>query len=242
MSYRGGRGGGRGGGGGGGKKPYTVSTKLYIGNIPETCRRMDLQKLFENYGKVVECDIVKNYGFVHYENEDEAKQATAELNNTEFEGSILSVELSHSRVRHKPGMGGKQECYRCGKEGHWSKDCPKGPSRPKGYSDRGPDPYDYYRDRYPPPPPPDRFRPYPDPYDRRPPLPRDPYAAYPRERDPYARPPPEYYGRRDPYAAYDRRSADPYLDDYYRRSSASYLPPPPGTRLSPTPRARVAPY
>jgi hypothetical protein len=64
MSYRGGRGGGRGGGGGGGKKPYTVSTKLYIGNIPETCRRMDLQKLFENYGKVVECDIVKNYGFV----------------------------------------------------------------------------------------------------------------------------------------------------------------------------------
>lgn len=67
-------------------------------------------------------------------------------------------------------------------------------SRPKGYSDRAPDPYDYYRDsRYPPPPPIDRFRPYPDPYDRRPPLPRDPYY---RDRDPYARPPPEYYGRR----------------------------------------------
>lgn len=56
---------GRGGGGrGGGKKPYVVSTKLYIGNIPETCRKMDLQKLFEAHGTVVECDIVKNYGFV----------------------------------------------------------------------------------------------------------------------------------------------------------------------------------
>ena len=42
----------------------TVSTKLYVGNLPETCRKLELQKLFENYGTVVECDIVKNYGFV----------------------------------------------------------------------------------------------------------------------------------------------------------------------------------
>ena len=68
MSFRGGRGGprggGRGGSGGGPRKPFTVSTKLYIGNIPETCRRLELQGLFEKYGTVVECDIVKNYGFV----------------------------------------------------------------------------------------------------------------------------------------------------------------------------------
>ena len=68
-------------------------------------------------------------------------------------------------------------------------------SRPRGYGDRrdpyGRDPYDdYYRDRYPPiPPPMDRYRPYADPYDRRP-APRDPYY---RDRDPYARPPPDYY-------------------------------------------------
>lgn len=68
-------------------------------------------------------------------------------------------------------------------------------SRPRSYSQRAPsDPYDhYYRDRYPPPPPLDRYRPYADPYDRRPPLPRDPYYT---AADPYARPPPEYYGRR----------------------------------------------
>lgn len=58
------RGRGASGGRGGGRKPFTVSTKLYIGNIPETCRKMDLQKLFEQHGNVVECDIVKNYGFV----------------------------------------------------------------------------------------------------------------------------------------------------------------------------------
>ncbi|XP_052270886.1 RNA-binding protein lark-like isoform X2 [Dreissena polymorpha] len=236
MAFRG-RGGGR-GGFAGGRKSNAVTTKLYIGNIPETCRKLDLQKLFEEHGKVVECDIVKNYGFVHFESQEEAQAAADALNNTTFQGSVLQVELSHSRVRQKPGMGGKQECYRCGKEGHWSKDCPKGPSRPPGYYQE-PDPYEaYYRDRYPPPPPVDRYRPYPDPYDRRPlppPPPRDPYY---RERDPYARPPPDYYSRsRDPYY---ERTRDPYYDDLYSRQS--YMPPPPGTsRMSP-PRTRVAPY
>ena len=44
--------------------PPQISTKVYIGNLPETCRRVELQKMFEQYGKVVECDIVRDYAFV----------------------------------------------------------------------------------------------------------------------------------------------------------------------------------
>ncbi|XP_013390423.1 RNA-binding protein lark [Lingula anatina] len=211
----------------------TVSTKIFVGNLPDTCKRGELQAMFEKFGTVTECDIIRNYGFVHFADGEEAKTAVENLNNTPFQGVNIKVELSHSKVRQKPGMGGKGECYRCGRDGHWSKDCPRGGSQGRrgggrGGGDRrfgGPparEPYGrepYPRDPYPdpyyrdyPPPHGDRYRPY-DPYERRRPLPPPPRDYY---RDPYARPPPEYYGRRaDPYydAYYDRRPPPPYLTE-----------------------------
>ncbi|RUS76665.1 hypothetical protein EGW08_015555 [Elysia chlorotica] len=129
-------------------------------------------------------------------------------------------------------MGGKGECYRCGGEGHWSKECPRGPTRGRGGSSRGrgidrfapydrdpyypppPDPYDYYaRDRALPPYPYDRYR---MDYERRlaalPPLPRE--SAY---RDYSDRPSPEYYRRPSP-------PRDPYYDFYERRRLAALDP------------------
>ena len=38
--------------------------KLYVGNLPDQCRRGSLKELFDKYGKVSQCDIVKNFAFV----------------------------------------------------------------------------------------------------------------------------------------------------------------------------------
>jgi len=41
-----------------------MPTKLYVGNVPRSMSSTDLKELFEKYGKVLECDIVKDYAFV----------------------------------------------------------------------------------------------------------------------------------------------------------------------------------
>lgn len=69
-------------------------TKLYVGSLPEGCDNASLEAIFAKYGKVDECDIVKNYAFVHMANEDEAKLAIDALHNSEFMGSKITVEVS----------------------------------------------------------------------------------------------------------------------------------------------------
>lgn len=188
------------------------TTKIYVGNLPENAHSSELQEMFEKYGEVKECDIVKNYAFVHMSSEDEAKTAIEALNNIDFMGSKISVEISHSKVRQRPGMGGKGQCYRCGRQGHWSKECPRNPAvrfnnahpPPVGYPTSG-----YGGDRFPrfgmerpygadrsfgergfv-----DRMRPYPDPYERRPPMSAPQQDNYMYYRRPYD----SYYSRRSP--------------------------------------------
>ena len=41
-----------------------MPTKLYVGNIPSSVSSRELTELFEKYGKVIECDIIKDYAFV----------------------------------------------------------------------------------------------------------------------------------------------------------------------------------
>lgn len=38
--------------------------KLFVGNLADSTTAAGLRPHFEKYGKVVECDVVKNYGFV----------------------------------------------------------------------------------------------------------------------------------------------------------------------------------
>ncbi|KAI7814238.1 RNA-binding protein 4.1-like [Triplophysa rosa] len=106
------------------KGKHKTSTKLHVGNISSSCTNQELRAKFEEYGPVVECDIVKEYAFVHMERVEDAMEAIGGLDNTGFQGKLMSVKLSTSRLRTAPGMGERTGCYRCGQEGHWSKECP----------------------------------------------------------------------------------------------------------------------
>ncbi|XP_030018344.1 RNA-binding protein 4B-like [Sphaeramia orbicularis] len=210
--------------------------KLHIANVEKGFDK-ELQELFEEYGTVTECAIVKNFAFVHMPNSDEAMDALEGLDNTEFQGKRIHVQISKSRPRGGPEEG----------------DYPPPPGRgyypPRYPGERPEPPYRARMSAYPPPPPP-------------PPPPRR--AVYPDrgygERDSYGMV--DYYEkyRARPYssAGYDdrRTSAIPpppppssalaqrlgmgSLDPYERRP----LPPPPsymGRDRSPIRRAPPPP-
>lgn len=68
--------------------------KLHIANVERGFDK-ELRELFEEYGTVTECSIVKNFAFVHMINSDEAMDAIKGLDNTEFQGEcIQSVGVS----------------------------------------------------------------------------------------------------------------------------------------------------
>jgi RNA-binding protein 4 len=77
--------------------PGVQTFKLFIGNLDENTKLSDLKALFEKYGKILECDIVKNYGFVHYSNESDAREAIANLNGSVINGNAIKVENAKSR-------------------------------------------------------------------------------------------------------------------------------------------------
>lgn len=73
--------------------------KIFIGNLTCTATPQELRELFEKYGKVTECDIVKNYGFVHMSNMSEAEEAIKNLNQHQLHGWRMNVELSKGRPK-----------------------------------------------------------------------------------------------------------------------------------------------
>ncbi|XP_071525341.1 uncharacterized protein [Panulirus ornatus] len=68
--------------------------KIFVGNLSDFATSSDIRELFEAYGTVVEADVVKNYGFVHMEKENEGQVAIKALNGHMLRGKPMNVEAS----------------------------------------------------------------------------------------------------------------------------------------------------
>lgn len=79
------------------------TTKIFVGNLTDKTRSPQVRELFEQFGTVIEADIVRNYGFVHLESNGDVNNCIRELNGKLVDGQPLKVQVSTSRVRQKPG-------------------------------------------------------------------------------------------------------------------------------------------
>ncbi|XP_072776265.1 RNA-binding protein 4B isoform X3 [Taeniopygia guttata] len=73
--------------------------KLFIGNLPREATEQEIRSLFEQYGKVLECDIIKNYGFVHIEDKTAAEDAIRNLHHHKLHGVCINVEASKNKSK-----------------------------------------------------------------------------------------------------------------------------------------------
>ena len=69
-------------------------SKLYVRNFKYSTEGGKLNKLFSNYGKVKQVNIIRgrDFGFVKMSNLEEAERAKKALDNYYFEGRFLKVD------------------------------------------------------------------------------------------------------------------------------------------------------
>jgi RNA recognition motif-containing protein len=86
---------------------------IYISNLSYNTEVESLQQLFSEYGEVTSANIItdretgnsRGFGFVEMPNDDEARKAIDELNETEFEGNTINVNIARPRTERSGGGG-----------------------------------------------------------------------------------------------------------------------------------------
>ncbi|KAM0230823.1 hypothetical protein ACHAPO_008879 [Fusarium lateritium] len=86
-----------------------MSTRVFVGNLSWNTNDNSLKEAFSNYGNVVDSIVMtdretgrsRGFGFVTFENENEANDAVSALNEQELDGRLIKVNLATAR-----GSGG----------------------------------------------------------------------------------------------------------------------------------------
>ena len=100
--------------------------KLFVGGLPEGVDSIRLRQLFSQFVLVNECDVIKDYAFVHVADEEAARIAIEKLDGYILENKAINIRRSTSKLRREPGMD--KRCYRCGSSEHKTPQCPQDPA------------------------------------------------------------------------------------------------------------------
>lgn len=89
-----------------------MQNKLFVGSLTYSVNDNQLADLFAPFGTIVSAKVItdrdsgqsKGFGFVEYENDDQAKAAIAEMNGKEVDGRRLTVNVAKP-MGERPARG-----------------------------------------------------------------------------------------------------------------------------------------
>lgn len=87
---------------------------IYVSKLNFNTNSASLQQLFANYGTVTSANVIidkytgmpRGFGFVEMSNDEEGQNAINELNNTNFEGNNIVVNVARPREDRSNNGGG----------------------------------------------------------------------------------------------------------------------------------------
>ena len=87
---------------------------IYVGNLGYDVSESDLREAFEQYGKVMEVNLImdkrtgktKGFGFIEMPEKEEAQKAITEMNEMEFKGRVIKV--NEAKPKTDRGSGGNK--------------------------------------------------------------------------------------------------------------------------------------
>ena len=74
-----------------------MSSRVYIGGLPERAGARDIEKLFEKYGRVRGINVKSGFAFIEYEDGRDADDAVYDLDGKPFMGERRVHEYPNSR-------------------------------------------------------------------------------------------------------------------------------------------------
>jgi RNA-binding proteins (RRM domain) len=86
---------------------------IYVSNLNFRTQNESLQELFEKFGEVTSANIImdrdtgrsRGFGFVEMANDEEGQKAIDELNDTDFEGKTITVNVARPKTERSSGGG-----------------------------------------------------------------------------------------------------------------------------------------